>query len=150
MPSTVTSVIEVAVRRDFASATALLRATNLPITGVADQFPAAYVVVRRRDALLALAGLEIYGAAGLLRSLAVHPDAQGRGLGRALVANRLAEARARGLTGVYLLTTTAADYFRGLGFAPADRARVPDALRGSPEFACVCPSSATCLVFACG
>jgi amino-acid N-acetyltransferase len=46
---------------------------------------------------------------------------------------------------VYLLTTTAAPLFRRFGFVSADRASAPSALSASPEFAALCPSSATCM-----
>ncbi|WP_437717056.1 hypothetical protein WMF45_11955 [Sorangium sp. So ce448] len=60
------------------------------------------------------------------------------------VANRIDAAPAKALEAVYLLTTTAADYFRGLGFASASREAVPAELAASPEFAGACPASATC------
>ncbi len=87
-----------------------------------------------------------YGAFGLLRSVAVVPALRGGGVGRALVADRLAAARAMGLAAVYLLTTTAADYFRRLGFAPAPREEAPHNLAASPEFSGACPTSAKCMV----
>jgi amino-acid N-acetyltransferase len=70
---------------------------------------------------------------------------RGRGTGLALVADRLALARANGLASVYLLTTTAAPLFRRFGFADAARARAPAVLTASPEFAALCPASATCM-----
>jgi amino-acid N-acetyltransferase len=80
-----------------------------------------------------------------LRSVAVAPGERGRGTGIALVADRLAMARANGLASVYLLTTTAAPLFRRFDFADADRAGAPAALTGSPEFAALCPASAACM-----
>jgi amino-acid N-acetyltransferase len=53
--------------------------------------------------------------------------------------------RARGLRAVYLLTTTAADYFRRFGFEDARRDEAPAVLQRSSEFASVCPASAACL-----
>jgi amino-acid N-acetyltransferase len=53
-------------------------------------------------------------------------------------------ARERRLAGVYLLTTTAADFYDRFGFRPFPRAEVPEAVAGSPEFASICPSSAAC------
>jgi N-acetylglutamate synthase-like GNAT family acetyltransferase len=44
------------------------------------------------------------------------------------------------------MTNTAAGYFPKLGFAPVERAEVPEAVRGSLQFASVCPSSAAVMV----
>jgi N-acetylglutamate synthase-like GNAT family acetyltransferase len=88
----------------------------------------------------------VYETSGLLRSVAVACALRRSGAGRALVADRLADARERGLDTVYLLTTTAADYFRGLGFAPTLREEVPAVLAASPELSGACPASATCMV----
>ncbi|HEX8243382.1 MAG TPA: GNAT family N-acetyltransferase, partial [Longimicrobium sp.] len=96
------------------------------------------------------AGMEVYGGAGLLRSVAVDAGWQGRGLGAALTRERLAWAAARGLEEVYLLTDTAAGYFPKLGFAPVDRGQVPEAVRGSLQFTAVCPASAAVMVLRLG
>jgi amino-acid N-acetyltransferase len=104
------------------------------------------VTATRDGVLVGCAALEVYGRTGLLRSVAVEPSLQRSGVGRALVSDRLAAARAMKLDAVYLLTTTAADYFPRLGFIPGDRQNAPAELASSPEFASVCPSSAKCLV----
>jgi protein-tyrosine-phosphatase/N-acetylglutamate synthase-like GNAT family acetyltransferase len=131
---------------DLAAAEALLGRCALPLAGLTDQFPAGYVVAGRAG-IVALAGLEVHGGHGLLRSVAVDPAARDQGLGRALVTDRLAHARALGLASVFLLTTTAPRFFAGLGFSPCERDRAPAELRATPEFAGVCPSSAACMVW---
>ena len=45
----------------------------------------------------------------------------------------------------HLLTNTAAGYFPRLGFAPVARDEVPAEVRGSLQFASVCPSTAAVL-----
>jgi amino-acid N-acetyltransferase len=112
---------------------------------VHDRFPEAYAVARRGDELVGVAALEAYGRTGLLRSVAVASSERQRGTGIALVADRLAAAAEQDLESVYLLTTTAAPYFRRFGFADADRSGAPAELRASPEFAAICPASATCM-----
>jgi len=128
----------------------LVERVGLPIDGLSDQFPRGYVLATRDGELLGCAGLEVYERVGLLRSVAVFDDSRGRGIGRALVKERLRAADAAQLDAVYLLTTTAGDYFVRLGFASADRTSVPAALSMSPEFARACPASARCLVLALG
>ena len=90
-------------------------------------------------------GLEIYGENGVLRSLAVHPDYQKRGIGRTLISNGLKFARMNGLKTLYLLTDTARDYLISLGFQEISRDAVPQIILDSPEFSSICPSTATCL-----
>lgn len=136
---------EPAAREDLASVIALARSAGLPTEGVADQFPDGYVVVRSGAEVVAVAGLEVHGAHGLLRSVAVARECRGAGLGKRLVEDRLGAAEARGLAAVYLLTTTAAAYFRGLGFVEVARASAPVSLQSSSEFSTVCPASAACL-----
>lgn len=141
-----TCLIEPADTDDLAPILELLRDVELPTDGVKDQFPGGYVVARYGAELSAVAGLERYGEVGLLRSVAVKSTERSRGLGRALIEERLRVAEAWGLSAVYLLTTTAPDYFRRLGFVETSRAELPVALSAAPEVASVCPSSATCLV----
>jgi len=130
---------------ELAAVDALVRGSGLPTEVVRDQFPDAYVVARRGAEVVGVAALEIHDRSGLLRSVAVSPGERGRGTGIALVADRLATAWDGGLAQVYLLTTTAAPLFRRFGFADAERASAPPALAASPEFAALCPSSASCL-----
>lgn len=131
---------------DLDAVRALVDAAGLPTTGVEDAFPSDYAVVRGKSGLLGVAGLERHRDVGLLRSVAVLPSAQRSGVGRWLVEDRLAAAQDAKLRAVYLLTTTAAAWFRKLGFEDTPRQDVPEALQRAPEFATVCSSSATCLV----
>ncbi len=127
---------------DLESVRALLRAAALPLEGLETQFGDGYAIAEAHGSIIAVAGIERYGNDGLLRSAAVVPAWRGRGVGQALVRNRIAWARDRGLGALYLLTTTAADFFRRLDFTSAARESAPEAIRASREFAQVCPSSA--------
>ncbi len=142
---------------DLAAILALLRDRDLPTAGVADQFPRAYVTAVQEGAVVGCAGLEKYGGVGLLRSVAVRPDRQKEGIGRALVAERPEAAKAMCLDAVYLLTTTAADYFPRLGFAPCDRQGALAPLAASPgarervsqrrrECLCFAPLTISCVL----
>lgn len=131
---------------DFDAITRLLERAGLPTGGLRDQFPAAYVVVRGAAEVVAVAAMERYGHFGLLRSVAVALHHRRAGLGRELIEELLDEAERQSVKGVYLLTTTAPDYFRRLGFVDAVRADAPESVRRAPEFKSICPGSATCLV----
>jgi amino-acid N-acetyltransferase len=135
----------VALRRaapaDREAVAALLGGLNLPMDGVSEWFD-QFWVGDHSGTVVAVAGMERYGNSGLLRSVAVAPEWQGSGIGRALVDRVLDDGRAAGIQDVYLLTTTAEHYFPRLGFACVDRESVPAAVRQSAEFTGACPSSA--------
>lgn len=132
---------------DRAEIEALLAACGLPPDGLAD---AQLVVARIDGELVGCAGLEIWGAAhGLLRSVAVAPARRGLAIGEALVADRLAVARADGLADVSLLTTGASLYFGRLGFAPVARDQLPAALARSTQLGLGACSTATAMTISC-
>jgi amino-acid N-acetyltransferase len=79
---------------------------------------------------------------GLLRSVAVEPSVRRSGLGEALVGGIVAQARELGLRELYLLTTTAPEFFERLGFSHVIRSDVPAAVAESWEFRTGCPQSA--------
>ena len=121
-------------------------ASGLPVDGLADHLGSA-LVGRDGAKIVASAALELYGDAALLRSVAVAPSHRGRGLGERITRAALDLAEARGVRTVYLLTTTAADFFaRRLGFAMTTRAAVPGRVRASLEFTALCPDAAQPMV----
>jgi N-acetylglutamate synthase-like GNAT family acetyltransferase len=129
---------------DLPAVLALLAESGLPHDGLAEHFGAA-LVARDGERVVGSAALELYGEAGLLRSVAIAPGLRGQGLGRELTLAALELARARGVHQLYLLTTTAEGYFPAFGFAPVSRAEVEPAVQASAEFTGACPDSATVL-----
>lgn len=129
---------------DLADALALLVAAGLPTAGVAEHFPARSLVVRdpASGVLVAVAGVELHGAYGLLRSVAVSSDARGRGLGREIGAAAIDLARREGLRELFLLTTTADGFFPRFGFERISREELPAELGASEELRGACPASA--------
>lgn len=91
-------------------------------------------------------GLEGDGPDVLLRSVVVPPPARGRGAGQAVVLALEAEAARLGAVRLHLLTTTAAAFFEGLGYQPAERAAAPPPIAATAQFASLCPGSAAYLV----
>jgi len=129
---------------DLEAVRALLRAASLPDDGLEEQFPGGYAVAEGEGgALVGAAGVEVYAGDGLLRSVAVAAALRGTGLGKALAADRKDWARRERLRSLYLLTSTAADFFARLGFSRIARDDVPAPVRASREFVSVCPVSAT-------
>lgn len=137
--------IRSAQEQDLAVVQRLLSAAQLPTDGLDEQFGEAYAIAECDGRAIGAEGIEIYGDAGLLRSAVVDPDWRGKGVGDALTQDRLRWARERGLREVWLLTTTAADYFPRFGFERAERATAPEAMQRSREFAEACPASAVAM-----
>ena len=135
----------VALRRAAASDRAalerLLAEQSLPREGVADWLD-HFWLAEHKGTVVGAAGIELYGAAALLRSVAVDATWRGTGLGRLLTERALAEAKAAGAHDVYLLTTTAEHYFPRLGFACIHRSEAPEELNASAEFSGACPATA--------
>jgi amino-acid N-acetyltransferase len=75
--------------------------------------------------IVACGSLKIYSRElGELAGLAVRSDRQGAGLGRSLLEALVVEARAHGLIEILALTRQP-EFFRKLGFAPAEREHFP-------------------------
>jgi amino-acid N-acetyltransferase len=127
---------------DLRGALDLLGRTELTDQDVAERW-GHYFVVREDDGrVVGVAGLEIHGEDGLLRSVAVDADYRGQGLAASLVEAALERAKRVQLRSVYLLTTTARDYFARCGFVDCPREEAPPAIRESWEFRAGCPSTA--------
>jgi amino-acid N-acetyltransferase len=143
MPTSVKQNIRPAVPADQSGIETLLTAFDLPTAGIGEQI-SGFVVAEDSGAIVASAGLEVYSRAALLRSVAVRPDHQGRGLARMLVLQLLERARANGIERVFLLTTTAAEYFRRIGFEAIADSTVDPAVRASKELGdCCCVGAQT-------
>ena len=111
----------------------LVRAVHLPPEGIAETI-AYFWVAREGERIVGTVGLEIYDDLALLRSLAVTPELQRTGLGRALTETVLSYLTARQFRAVYLLTTTAEAFFASHGFALLARDEVPASVQQSVEF----------------
>lgn len=133
---------------DLAAVEQLLTASGLPLDGVAEAIP-TFVVAESGGDLVGVAGLEVCCENALLRSVAVRPEWRSHGVGRALVNRVIAEAEARGIHALYLLTTTADGYFPSFGFRTISRDEVPAEVRATAEFREACPASATVMCRAC-
>ena len=127
---------------DLARVERTLRDADLPLDGLSDQFGDGYAIAECDGDIIGVEGIEVHGEDGLLRSAAVVPAWRGKGVGDALTRNRIDWARDHGLHALYLLTTTAGDYFPRFGFTEANRDAAPEAVRRSREFSEACPSTA--------
>ena len=130
-----------ATTSDLGSVQTLLSQSHLPLDGVAECID-KFFVAEAGDSIVGSIGMETHDGVGLLRSAAVSKPLQGRGIGRRLVEELIADATHQGISAMYLLTTTAENYFPSFGFEKIDRSGVPEALEASPELQGACPASA--------
>ncbi len=125
----------------------LLRQADLTVDGVGpDSVETFLVAVDDDGGVGGGVGLEGAGPEVLLRSLVVAPEAQGKGLGSALVTAMEVMAADKGARAVYILTTTAVAFFEARGFTALAREKAPDRIRQTREFAVLCPASATLML----
>lgn len=122
---------------------ALLVACDLPVADLRINGDVRFFGVRHEGELLGVIGIEMRDDAGLLRSLAIADAHRGNGLGRKLVAYAEEWAVCSGLRSLYLLTNTADDFFKRLGYVALARSDAPKAITETPQFAGLCPASST-------
>jgi amino-acid N-acetyltransferase len=133
-------------RSDLEQVKGILKKASLPFADLAAaQMDHFLGVCSGTDDLVGVIGLECYGRAGLLRSLAVRKDFRNQGIGTNLMHHVQVLATRLDLKALYLLTTTAEGYFRRHGFTPFDRHKVPAPVEKSAEFRYLCPDSAVCM-----
>ncbi len=137
-------IIKKACKIDLDNILSLLILVKLPIEGVSNQLENFFISVID-DTLIGCVGLEIYGESGLIRSLAVHPSHQRKGVGKLLIQSILKYAKDKDINQLYLLTTTANDYFIKHGFTIIKRDEVNSEIKESVEFKSVCPLTAVCM-----
>jgi arsenate reductase len=119
----------------------LLERSGLPTAGLSEHV-ADVAVVRDGGRVVGVAALERYADGALLRSVAVDESLRGAGLGHRLTEDAIERARQLGVPTVYLLTTTAENFFSKFGFEQITRDEVPASVRASVEFTSACPASA--------
>nr|WP_272913757.1 arsenic resistance N-acetyltransferase ArsN2 [Frateuria defendens] len=124
----------------------LLTEADLPTSDLLDANAVELFVIRDANQIVGVIGLELTGDHSLLRSLAVHPMMQGHGLGQQLVDAVHQHAIGKGVDALFLLTTSAEDYFGLRGYRRLDRKEVPADIQSTQQFAKLCPASAVVMM----
>jgi len=123
------------------AARALLAAADLPTDDLGAP-TSALIGAFEGDTLVGVVGMQTCGAVGLLRSLAVSPGRRGTGLAGMLCERVFEMAVHHSMPALWLLTTSARDYFTRHGFAVVPRNEAPEEIRATAQFSSLCPSSA--------
>lgn len=124
----------------------LLSESDLPIADICARPLQRFFGCGAGPELEGVVGLELYGEVALLRSLAVASARRGAGVGSRLVAHAEQHARDQGVQSLYLLTTTAEEFFRRRGYGRIPRDEAPAAIKGTKEFSGICPVSSAFMV----
>ncbi len=119
----------------------LLVAEKLPVADLPETLDNFIVAIADAE-VIGVAGIEIFGNYGLLRSVAIRPDFRSQGNAGKLLRRVESLGSLKGLTELYLLTETAADYFGRKAYQRITRDDVPVEVQQSSEFSHVCPQSA--------
>lgn len=113
----------------------LLSAADLPTEGIEDHLT-TFFVADDGGGLSGAGGLENCGeGVGLLRSFVVAPSFRNQGIAVQMLERVCAEADALGISTLYLLTTTAQDYFAKRGFTSMARDAAPPPIRQTSQYA---------------
>jgi len=122
----------------------LLAESNLPNEDIAAHL-SNVILAEHNGQLVGTVGLEILDKAGLLRSLAVKDSCRKKGLGIILMHRMIIHAQHNKINKLFLLTTTAPDFFSKHGFGKIDREQTPQSIQETQEFKDICPASAVCM-----
>lgn len=131
---------------DLGAIKALLAENELPVADVEAALLVDFLVAEDAGGkIVGSVGLERFGRSALLRSLATARTVRKQGLGTRLLTQAEVMARASDVSDLWLLTTTAAGFFRRAGYADVERGTASAEVQASAQFAELCPTSAVCM-----
>ena len=90
-------------------------------------------------------GIELFGDNALFRSMIVLPEFRDQGYGEGIWKLALAMLKENSVHDVYLLTNTAAPFFKKQNFEEYDRGAVPKTIALTSEFVDFCPEDSVCM-----
>ena len=118
----------------------ILKEAELPADDL-DELEEVYVARVDGD-IVGYFALEVYDKDALLRSVIVTQDNRNQGFGNDLVPFMLKVAQNNGVKTLYLLTTTASQFFLRAGFQIVARQEAPGKIAETREFSQLCPDTA--------
>ena len=118
----------------------LLQQPGLPVSDIDDD--KLLYLLMDGEKIIGTAGLEIFEDCALLRSVSVIKEEQGKGYGKVIIEEIEKYVKESGINCLYLLTTTAKDFFDKQGYCVIKREESPEALKQTAAFTSLCPASA--------
>jgi arsenate reductase len=143
IPRLITCPLPIGERSELAAA---LKKAKLPIEDIEAPGRLFWRFETAEEVPVGFGGLELFAGDALLRSIVALPPVRHKGFGSAIVAALEEEAQLRGCRSLWLITTSAAEFFDRLGYIRCDRAAVPSAIGTTTEFIALCPANADVLV----
>jgi len=126
---------------DFLIIKELLNCSNLPSNDI-EKYIENFIIIEKNNKIIGIGGLETYNQFGLVRSIVVKSEYRNNGIAKNIYGLIEKKAYALGIKTLYLLTETAIDYFKKLGFKIQNRSNVPKSIMRTKQFKELCPSSA--------
>ncbi|MCU0395124.1 MAG: arsenic resistance N-acetyltransferase ArsN2 [Chitinophagaceae bacterium] len=118
----------------------MLDAVKLPVDDISGN--TKLFMLTRKGRVIGTGGLEMLGEVALMRSVSTDENLRGQGLGKYVV-DELEQAASRaGVKSLYLVTTSAREFFARLGYEESDRKKLPDVVKQQRQLKDVCPASA--------
>lgn len=130
---------------DLAGIKELLIANGLPIVGV--DMNVNHFIVADNSRIMGVIGAQYSETKALLRSFAVNSRQRKCGVGTALIKQVQTQLRIQNTEEVYLLTDTAQEYFKRLGFYEISRDQMPLLLLKESGLDQACPCTSHCMKF---
>lgn len=123
----------------------LLSHCGLHNTDISERKLVNFIAARWGEDIVGAIGLEIASDDGLVRSLAISDKFRGQGVARDLSTALEGYARSKGIKTLYLITTTAENFFAGRGYESIPRESAPDSVKNLDEFRRFNAKTAVCM-----
>ena len=133
--------IRKATENEYRAIIHLLASNQLPTADIYEKNITLFVGVIENE-IVATIGIERYGNEALLRSLCIKEGFKNQKLGEKMLSYLLNFCAAENIKTLYLLTTTAEQYFVRYGFEKITRDETPKTIQNTREFQDICPASA--------
>jgi len=130
-----------ATKADLTEIEELLKDNNLPFSDCSEHID-NFILKEEKNKIIGIGCIEIYGRNGLIRSMVVAKNYRRSGVAKEILRTLKEKAFDSGVTDIYLLTETAIEYFKTVGFKALDRDDAPDSIKNTKQFNAICPSSA--------
>ena len=131
---------------DLAGIETLLKDNDLPFSDCGEHID-NFILKEEKNEIIGIGCIEIYGSHGLIRSFVVAREHRGNGIAKDILHIIKDKVFDSGVTGLYLLTETANEYFNKLGFKAVERSEVPESIKKTKQFNELCPSSAVVMYY---
>jgi len=130
------------IQSDLERVCEILDSYELPTKDIHNIDLSGFYVAEIENTVIGVGGIEEKGPIALIRSIAVDRKFAGRGIGKIIYEKIEQYAFSNGIIRLYLLTTTASQYFVNLGYEILDRNLSPVPIKSSEQFNNLCPASA--------